>query len=381
MGADAVGERVSFATVPPGRPRRRRRRGIVVGGVVVVVVAGTGGGLAAAGVFGNGPAKTPSPDSGAATSTQPVTRQTLYARTSVNGTLGYSGSYNVINQASGIVTGIPAVGNVISQGHVLYEVAGNPVIFLYGGKVPAYRTLSVTMTGQDVRQLNADLVALGYASRADLDPDSDYFSWETEVAVEKLQKALGMTQTGELTLGQVVFLGAKTVQITKVLGNYGAAAPPGAPILQASSTDRYIAIPLDASMETDVHVGDPVIVTLPNKQTTPGRITSIASVAVPTSSGSTVEVNAKLTNPGATGTLDQTPVTVAIIDQSVGNVLTVPVTALVSQPGGYAVEVVGSNGSRRLISVTTGLFDDSAGLVQVTGNGLAAGQRVVVPAS
>jgi hypothetical protein len=33
------------------------------------------------------------------------------------------------------------------------------------------------------------------------------------------------------------------------------------------------------------------------------------------------------------------------------------------------------------VPVQPGLFDDDAGLVQVTGSGLAAGQRVVVPAS
>jgi hypothetical protein len=32
------------------------------------------------------------------------------------------------------------------------------------------------------------------------------------------------------------------------------------------------------------------------------------------------------------------------------------------------------------VPVTLGLFDDAAGLVQVSGSGLAAGQRVVVPA-
>jgi len=31
--------------------------------------------------------------------------------------------------------------------------------------------------------------------------------------------------------------------------------------------------------------------------------------------------------------------------------------------------------------VRPGLFDDAAGMVQVTGPGLSAGQRVVVPAS
>jgi hypothetical protein len=33
------------------------------------------------------------------------------------------------------------------------------------------------------------------------------------------------------------------------------------------------------------------------------------------------------------------------------------------------------------VPVRLGLFDDAAGLVQVTGPGLAAGQRIVVPAS
>ena len=60
--------------------------------------------------------------------------------------------------------------------------------------------------------------------------------------------------------------------------------------------------------------------------------------------------------------------------------LVVPVDALLAKSGGaYAVEVEGTNGARRLVPVTLGLFDDADGLVQVTGSGLAAGQRVVVP--
>ena len=49
-----------------------------------------------------------------------------------------------------------------------------------------------------------------------------------------------------------------------------------------------------------------------------------------------------------------------------------------SRPGVYAVEVVGADNTRRLVPVTVGLFDDTAGLVQVTGN-LTPGERVVVP--
>jgi hypothetical protein len=56
----------------------------------------------------------------------------------------------------------------------------------------------------------------------------------------------------------------------------------------------------------------------------------------------------------------------------------VPVNALLAQTGGgYAVEVTGPGG-HHLVTVTSGLFDDAAGLVQVTGD-LTPGQHVVVP--
>jgi multidrug efflux pump subunit AcrA (membrane-fusion protein) len=79
--------------------------------------------------------------------------------------------------------------------------------------------------------------------------------------------------------------------------------------------------------------------------------------------------------------LDQAPVTVNITTASMKNVLVVPVAALLAEaPGGYDVEVAGPGNARRYVPVTTGIFDDNSGLVQVTG-ALAPGQRVVVAAS
>ena len=73
---------------------------------------------------------------------------------------------------------------------------------------------------------------------------------------------------------------------------------------------------------------------------------------------------------------------VTITTGSVANALAVPVDALLAQAsGGYAVEVTGAGGHHHLVTVSLGLFDDAAGLVQVTGPGLAAGQHVVVPAA
>ena len=71
---------------------------------------------------------------------------------------------------------------------------------------------------------------------------------------------------------------------------------------------------------------------------------------------------------------------VAITTSTVHRALVVPVTALLARPAGYAVEVAGAAGKRRLVPVRLGLFDTAGGLVQVTG-ALSAGQRVVVPAT
>jgi hypothetical protein len=66
----------------------------------------------------------------------------------------------------------------------------------------------------------------------------------------------------------------------------------------------------------------------------------------------------------------------------VKDALVVPVNALLALAGGgYAIEEVRPGGVHRLVPVDLGLVDDAAGLVQVTGSGVRAGQRVVVPAS
>jgi len=87
-------------------------------------------------------------------------------------------------------------------------------------------------------------------------------------------------------------------------------------------------------------------------------------------------------HPAATGRLDQAPVDVSITTATVRNVLAVPVNALLALAGGgYAVEEVERAGLHQLVGVSVGLFDDATGMVQVSGGGLAAGQRVVVPAT
>jgi multidrug efflux system membrane fusion protein len=83
-----------------------------------------------------------------------------------------------------------------------------------------------------------------------------------------------------------------------------------------------------------------------------------------------------ITPGGPTEGLDGSPVDVHFTRRKAENVLAVPVGALLAlAEGGYGVELADTN---ELIAVETGLFAN--GMVEVTGNGLQPGTKVVVPA-
>lgn len=376
-----------------GRPRHRRRW-IPAGVLVAVAAAGIGAGITD-GYAGGGTGSGGVSDNAYPTSTVTVTRHGLSSEIPVNATLGYAGSYTVVNQASGILTQLPPPGKVIAEGQVLYEVSGRPVVLLYGS-TPAYRGLSEGtnggVTGPDVRELNADLVTIGYASRSEIPAGSDVFSSWTTLGVEKLQSALGVSANGTLSLGEAVFL-PSAARITSVSATLGGPALVGQAIMSATSTTRVVTVDLDTSQQSEVAAGDHVAITLPDDAITPGVVTSVGKVATESSpsspnpglssSGSaTIAVMVTPTKPAATGTWDQAQVTVDISTASVKDALVVPVNALLAlSGGGYAVEVTGSHGVRQLVAVTLGLFDDAEGLVQVSGSGLSAGEHVVVPST
>jgi len=309
-----------------------------------------------------------------------VAREDLSSTTPVNATLGYAGSYTVRGQGGGTLTWLPAAGQVITQGHVLYRVDNDvPVVLLYGS-VPAWRSLAEGLTGADVTQLNHDLVALGYASSPAISELGwDYYSWETAYGVQQMESALGVSGSpGSLPPGSVVFEPG-AIRVSDVLGSLD--GPAAGPLLVTSSDQHEVSIALSTDQQPDVAVGDPVSVTLPDGSSTPGRISSVGTVASGTAANATIQVTVTLTHPAAAGTLDRAPVTVYITTASASDSLVVPVGALLAQSsGGYAVEVIGAANSRRLVPVTVGIFDDNSGMVQVTG-ALTPGEQVVVPAT
>jgi peptidoglycan hydrolase-like protein with peptidoglycan-binding domain len=340
--------------------------------------------------------------------TATVERGRLALQVSATGTLTYAAQadgspYAIVNQATGVLTALPRVGDVIKCGRALYRVDGHPVALLCGN-TPLYRPLSQGMKGWDVKELNRNLAELGYADSAELDP-SGFFGSATRFALKELKGDLGLARTGTLDPGQAVALPGP-LRISSLSTSLGAAAQPGTPMAGATSTARRVEVDLEPSQAEGVKVGDRASITLPNNRTTPGIVQRIGTLVVEdgsdsgsasasgSSSGSgsassggsgaatpTVPVFIKLKRIRDARGIQQAPVQVSIITGRIRNALSVPVTALLARPGGYAVETVDADGGRHLVPVDLGAFDDASGLVQVRGPSVRAGQRVVVPAS
>ena len=345
-----------------------RRGRIAAGGIVAA------GALAAGGVLiGTGGSGRPEPAKAAASSgpTTAVERRDLVDRDSLDGTLGYDAEGTLNAGAAGVLTRLPDPGSVITRGHSLYDLDNEPAAFLMYGALPAWRDLTPGMTdGEDIRQLERNLRALGY------DPGTVDDDWDSDTtdAVEDFQKDRDLDETGTLKLGTIVFRSEAT-RIAEGKATVGDSVSPGRPLAAISSTKRVITVNLDASRQRLAREGEKVTVDMPEGDTANGRITDVGTVATKASQDAdpTIEVQVELRGKAARGTrLDQAPVDVGFAVEERKDVLAVPVKALVArQGGGYAVETP----SGQFVTVEPGLYADD--YVEVSGDGLREGMRVV----
>lgn len=230
--------------------------------------------------------------------------------------------------------------------------------------------------GVDVLQLERALRALGHLPRSER-PDRE-FDIETERAIKRWQRTLGVGRDGVLELGEVVFM-PHAVRVGEHKVDLGERIGPGQAIASVTSTRRVVSIGLDADDQDILSVGDAVSVEMPDGSLLAATVDDVGSVATTTQDGSIqVPVTVTLDDPDASGSLDGAPVTVLVVRQSRDDVLAVPVESLLAlREGGYAVQVADPDGSSRYVAVRLGMFTD--GWVEVTGD-LSEDDRVVVPA-
>jgi hypothetical protein len=317
-----------------------------------------------------------------ATSDGPTTaaaeQRDLVEREELDGTLGYGESRQLSFGGQGTLTALAAEGTVVDRGGILGEVDGRPVVLLLGER-PMWRSIGEgadTSDGADIRQLEENLIALGHGTAAALGPN-EVWSQATTTAVKRLQRSLGVEETGRIDLGSVVFA-PTAVRVASHVADVGAGA--GGPVLEVTGTARLVDVDLPASRQGILTPGQAVDVELPDGSVVAATVLAVSSVVTPgdpqTGSGPTVAVVVVLDDPASSGSLDQAPVEVQVVSVQAEDALSVPVEALLAlAEGGYAVE----RPDGTLVGVETGAFADGWVAVTPISGDLVAGDDVVVP--
>jgi peptidoglycan hydrolase-like protein with peptidoglycan-binding domain len=348
--------------------RRSRKLAVLLLGIAAVAATGIGAYVVAQ--SGTQAAEPEDPPT-----TVAAQRQTLRVTEELTGQLGHGETQAVTGRVPGTMTAAAEPGATVERGGVLFKVDEQPTTLLYG-QLPAWRSLAAGMTGQDVLQLEENLVALGYGTS--VTPDTT-FDATTTAAVKAWQTANGATVDGIVDLGEVVFL----PEAVWVAGREAAIGQQvgGGPILQVADIGRLVSLDLPASWRDELNEGNSLDVELADGTMVSGTVASIGTALEtnPQSGDSTVKVTLVLD--ATADDADDGPVTVNLVRQERADVLAVPVNALLALlEGGYAVEILNEDGTTELVGVEVGLFAD--GWVEITsstGRGLEAGDEVVVP--
>ncbi|WP_030443357.1 peptidoglycan-binding domain-containing protein [Actinoplanes subtropicus] len=314
----------------------------------------------------------PSPASAALTAspaTATVAKRTLIRSETVGGSLGYGDAVPMMVPAApggGMVTWLPAAGDVLERGDAVYRLDQQKIPLLYGS-IPLYRTLAAGSKGDDVRQLERNLSALGYPGFT----VDDRYTASTATAVRQWQKDLGRKRTGMIEPGDaVVSSGAR--RVAELATQPGTAAT--GTLLKWTGTSRVVDVDLNTDYADLVRLGAAATVELPDGGTATAKVTAIGA---PTSNakgdGATLPVQLTVTDQRKLGRYQVAKVKVELAAETHRDVLAVPVEALVARPGGGYAVVTGG----RHLPVRTGIFAD--GYVEIAGAGVVAGLTVGVP--
>lgn len=215
----------------------------------------------------------------------------------------------------------------------------------------------------DVRQIASNLAVLGYSGPL---PDQ-VRAWERDAGLP----VTGMVGPGNLIVASgPVHIADRKASVGQMLV---ANSTDAGAILDYSSTDKRVTVPLNVGDRDIAAPGHQATITLPDNATVTGKITEVGSVVT----GGNIDVTLAIADQAALGTLEVASVDVEFVSSGRENVLSVPIAALLARgEGGFAVEVV-SAGESTIVPVRTGLFAD--GRVEVSGDGIVEGTLVGVP--
>ncbi len=168
--------------------------------------------------------------------TAEVTQKDLVIYDETTATLGFTTSVAVSSPVAGTVTSIMTTGNGVDPGTVIGTIDGAPLVAMLGD-VPASRALSRGVSdGSDVRQLESNLVLLGFDPTGAITID-DEFDSATAAAVTTWENSLGLDGDGKVPQGEVVFVPGHLL-VDEVPVSVGGAVASGGTVLTGRQTER-----------------------------------------------------------------------------------------------------------------------------------------------
>ena len=276
------------------------------------------------------------------------------------GQIDFSGLIEVTS-VPGAYDVLPA-GTTVDANDVLFRVDGQPVVALIG-ETPMFRDIGVDDVGVDVQQLEQSLVDLGFDPGVTVTVDQT-FTANTELMVERWQRSVGATDSGQVALSSVVFIPGPA----QVAGLENPAA-----VLGLQTVDRVLTFTVPVSDIATLATGDVVSALLPDRSRIDVAISAIGPVQ-----NAAVEVTADIPADAQLPSLDIIAATISWDRESAIDVLALPPGVFVRlDSGDYAVEVVEPSGATSFVSVQLG--ERSGTSVELSGDGIAEGTVVINP--
>lgn len=229
------------------------------------------------------------------------------------------------------ITSLPAPGQIVSPGDVLYETDSTPV-FAIAGDVAAWRELSALTNGDDVAQLQRYLIEGGWAAETLV--DDGVWGAETTTAVSDWQEATGQQVTGVVPLGDIWFI-PTPIRITRVPATEGLVVGDGEELFGYTSTNRAIEATL-TELPEGLLEAETLTTRLPDRSTAVATLRSVRG----TSTGFDVVLDVELPENGVPA-VNNIEVTTTWVSSELIDALTLPPEAIRRlDDGRYVVDVL-----------------------------------------
>ena len=280
----------------------------------------------------------------------------------------------------------------------LYKNTGQFASILMFGEMPAWREIKEGMSaGPDIKQLKENLALLGYGLESSANQSNEIFTTMTKESIKKMQADFGINETGQISLGDIVFLpGKSVVQYDVNFPAIGSEVSANNVILsllpieeeysskksgksQSPKSLQKVSTTIPVVDKDLIEIGLQVKIELPSEIEIYGSISEIGKIAIIPAGNQAgdpyIEVSISLNQSYPTWT--GADVIVFVTRNLASNVLAVPVTSLLSLlEGGYGLEVVTGN-STQLVPIEIGMY--SGGWVEVESEYIKEGSQVINP--